>query len=606
MRYAVLFGPPNAGKTSLFNSLTGSQKKVVNYPGSTVDISSSLLKDHPSLTLIDTPGIQGFIPNSDDEALAIQSITQLNTLIKEAPQAPDLILYALDVTQHERHLAILKRLIEDGYAVIVAITMMDRAEKLGIQIDEQELAQQLGVSVFKLVGQKKDWLPALRQGIIINSVPCGRLIKKKAFGLKDIVHAHQWAKRISKRCFSQKKHPQQSRIDRILLHPIWGYGVFLGIMSTLFYLSFYFTSPLVDAIDGSFAWLIEKMVTAFPHNALIDFIANGLLAGMAGILVFVPPIAALVFSLGLLENSGYLARSAALIDKPLSYIGLNGRSFLPLLSGCACAIPAVLATRTIANPWVRKLTILVIPLMQCAARLPVYGLLLSILFSSAFIKAAALTGIYFFSFILSAAIAAIAHFCSKNKNKHDHFIMELPALSKPSLAIIGQNVVRQCKNFIKGAGPLILLFSVILWFIANYPSPDASFLYSLGQWIEPIFKPMGLDWRVGVAIILSFAAREVFVAALLLVLNIGSEGVQSIAEISAITFENSNQALFTPGSTLGLILFFMVAMQCAATVATIHKETGSFKIPGVQLVTYIVLAYALAVSSNFLYGHFYS
>ena len=401
MRYVILFGQPNAGKTTLFNHLTGSNNSVINYPGSTVEISEGALINNPEIKVIDLPGIHSFIPQSDDERLTLKAITGLDKIVDGAFEHPDLIIIVIDATQRSRHLAMAKRLIDSGYAVMVILTMVDQAEKDGIEIDHIMLSNKLGVSVYKVNARKKDQMADIISGISLNSIPCGRLIQLKPFHLGDMLLAYDWAEEVVKKCEKVGNKKPAYDFDKILLHPIAGYFIFFGIMTAFFTLIFFISTPFMDIIDGAFGWLINT-VMGYNLGILGKFLGDGLISGIAGVLVFVPQIALLFFGMGIMENSGYLSRSAALIDRPLSKMGLNGRSFVPLLSGCACAIPAILATRTIANKRVRLLTIFIIPLMQCAARLPVFGLLLGLLFQSPLKSAISLTGIYAMSIVFSA------------------------------------------------------------------------------------------------------------------------------------------------------------------------------------------------------------
>jgi ferrous iron transport protein B len=299
----------------------------------------------------------------------------------------------------------------------------------------------------------------------------------------------------------------------------------------------------------------------------------------------------LFFGLGIMESSGFLARSAVLIDHPFRKVGLNGRSFVPLLSGCACAVPAILATRVIPNQRVRRLTMAIIPLMQCSARLPVYGLLLSTLFTSSLAKAMALTGIYVISIFISAVVLAVANrWVPSSRNADAPFIIELPKWRWPDFQGLVRDTFRKTSKFLVGAGPIILGISLGLWGMAEIQINNQPLIYILGHFISPIVQPMGVDWRVGVAILLSFAAREVFVSALAIVHHMSS---QSLADSVA-----STHGLFTPASAVGLVLFFMVAMQCGATVVVLKNEMKSLRWPILILVAYICLAYALAVLAN--------
>jgi ferrous iron transport protein B len=600
MRYAVLFGPPNSGKSTLFNRLTGQTTNVVNYPGSTVDVAFSCLKDHASVTLIDVPGVQSFLPRSEDEKLTLKAISQLDALVPGAHPIPDLIVCVIDATQCSRHLAMTKRLIDDGYPVIVIITMIDEAKKRGIVLDHVKLSEKLGVSVFQVNARKKDaeQVQMIEAGIVMNSVPCGRLTKPKPSGLDDLLHSYEWSKAMVSECESITPTSSRIDLDRWLLHPRFGYVFFIGVMVGFFALLFYAATPFMDAIDMGFSLLGEAVSQALPNGFIKNFMVNGLIAGFGGIIIFVPQIALLFLGMGIMEATGFLARSAVLIDKPLSKIGLNGRSFVPLLSGCACAIPAILATRTIPNRRVRMLTMLAIPLMQCGARLPVFGVLLGALFTSPIHGALGLTVIYVGSVVLAAVIVGITNrWAFKGDPYPNEFMIQLPKWRWPLWGELIRAMQKRTSAFITGAGPTIFIISLVLWAISEIHIGSSPLIYIIGQWIEPMFKPMGVDWRVGVALILSFAAREVFVSALAVVFQLSEDAPLSLTNL---TMTDSLTPLFSTGTIIGLILFFMVAMQCGATYAVLKKEMASTKWPNIILIGYILLAYALAVLANAL------
>ena len=598
MRYAVLFGPPNSGKSTLFNGLTGQSTSVVNYPGSTVDVTFACLKDHSSVTLIDVPGVQSFLPRSEDEKLTLKAISQLDALVPGAHPIPDLVVCVIDATQSSRHLAMTKRLIDDGYPVIVVVTMIDEAKKKGRTLDHVKLSEKLGVSVFQVNARKLENVHLIEDGIVMNSVPCGRLTKPKPSGLDDLLNSYEWSEAMVSECETVTPSTPPIDLDQWLLHPILGYVFFISIMVGFFSLLFFAATPFIDFIDGAFTMLGSGVAKHMPSGLFQNFVVNGLIAGFGGIIVFVPQIALLFLGMGVMEATGFLARSAVLIDKPLSKIGLNGRSFVPLLSGCACAIPAILATRTISNKRVRWLTMLAIPLMQCAARLPVFGLLLGALFASPLHGAIGLTVIYLGSVVLAAVIVGITNrFAFKKDPYPNEFMIQLPKKWRwPQWSELIRSMIKRTNAFITGAGPIIFIISLILWAISEIHIGSSPLIYIIGQWIEPIFKPMGVDWRVGVALILSFAAREVFVSALAVVFQLSEDAAFSLTNL---TMADSVTPLFSTGTIIGLILFFMVAMQCGATYAVLKKEMASAKWPNLILIGYILLAYGLAVPSSY-------
>jgi ferrous iron transport protein B len=448
--------------------------------------------------------------------------------------------------------------------------------------------------------------------------------------------------------------------DRLLLHPVWGLGIFLLAMFVIFTSIFWLATPFMDAIDAAFGWGIEGMKRVLPDSWVVDLVADGAVGGVGTVMVFLPQIVILFFAMGYLEDSGYLARGAALVDKPLSKIGLNGKSFVPLLSGYACAIPAMMAARTIPNRYERNLTIFIIPLMSCSARLPVYTLLLAFITprDKPWIGGLALTGLYLAGMVLGAAVSTLISKIIRNRGISG-FIMELPALRKPVLKVVAASTYHKAAQYLRKAGMIIMVISVGLWILTHTPSqsrasanapaetetavqpanpaaqdapgpegmrpglsaapaaPDAaapggdleyvavshSYAAQLGHFLAPIVRPMGLDWRGGVAMICAFAAREVFVSAMALMYRIddtgdGDDGLADrlLARMSDVRFEDTGERVFTLSSVLGVILFFMIALQCLSTVAVAKAESGGWKLAAVQLAFYTGIAYALAVA----------
>ena len=363
-------------------------------------------------------------------------------------------------------------------------------------------------------------------------------------------------------------------------------------MTLLFSSLFLFATPFIDFIESTLEFIATLATSYLPKNLFSQFLIDGLLGGFGAIIVFLPQIAFLFFGLGLLESSGYLSRIALIIDKPLSKVGLSGRSFIPLLAGSACAIPALLASRNIASKKERLICQWIIPLMQCSARLPVYGLLLTLLFPNSALKSGlALTGIYLFSFLLSGFIALIMDKSSFKKDPHENFFcLELPKWRLPNFKLILKDSLNKSISFVKNAGPLIMGIAIILWAISVFPNEQQSLAIQMGPYIEPLFAPLGLDWRCAVAILLSFAAREVFVSVLALLF--ASQGTSLIESLSQATFNQGT--LFSTSSILSLMIFYMIALQCGSTVAVASKEMGSKKLAFLQAVFYFILAYSLA------------
>ncbi len=396
-------------------------------------------------------------------------------------------------------------------------------------------------------------------------------------------------------------------------------------MAATFTSIFWLAEPVMNLVDSLFGYLSAESLSILGNNWLGDLIANGIISGTGSVMVFVPQIMILFLILGLLEDTGYLARGAMLIDKPLSKIGLNGKSFVPMLSGFACAIPAMLASRTIPNKRERFLTIFIIPLMSCSARLPVYALLIAFLYpgDKSWMGGIILACIYILSIVSSVVIAAIV-----NKFKHrlikeednSSFILELPAYRKPQFAVVANNTLQNAKVYMKKAGPIILTFSIILWFLTYFPNMNpqidttnltqeeavqavnaerlsTSYASDLGKIVQPIMTPIGMDWRVGVALISAFAAREVFVSSLALIFKVTGDDTNLqnsiLTKMRHAEIDDTGQKLFTTSTILGLIVFFMFALQCISTLAVSRKETGGWRIPALQLIIFTSVAYIL-------------
>lgn len=625
----ALVGSANCGKTTLFNTLTGSHYTTVNYPGATVEYALGEGKHLPGLkaTLIDTPGLASLLPVSPDEAVTV------NALFSEANR-PDLIVAVADVTQLSRHLYLVRQLLDLQFPVIVALTMGDLLRKRGQRVEVEKLKSLLDCPVVEIDPRIARDIPALTEAMRETlAAHAGRPKPKKAdqealaarmddLSITSLYQTLDQVESLSLKALPQAPKPRA--IDAVLLHPVWGLFVFIATMVGIFTSIFWLAAPFMDAIDGGFGWLIEASKTHLPDSWLTDLFADGVLGGLGAVLVFLPQIVILFLAMGYLEDSGYLARGAALVDKPLSAIGLNGKSFVPLLSGYACAIPAMLSARTITSRFERRLTLFVIPLMSCSARLPVYTLLLSFLLPSdkPWLGGLALTGLYLLGFVLAAAIATlISRFLRKD---HDgQFMLELPALRRPVPRVVLVSTWHKTMQYLRKAGPTILLIAVGLWVLTHTPVPKTapgesedreyiavtqSYAAVIGHWIEPITRPMGLDWRGGVALITGFAAREVFVSSMALVYRVpeggdageeeGEDGLTSklLSTLPTLKFEDTGEPIFTLSTCLGMLLFYIIALQCFPTVAVARHEMGSTKLAMIQLAVFTGLAYGLAVA----------
>jgi ferrous iron transport protein B len=648
--FITVVGQPNSGKTTLFNTLTGSHFKTANYPGATVEYHTGNFSEEFKFNAIvlDSPGIISIHPESPDEKVTV------NALFKH-PQygLPDVVIVTTDCTQLSRQLYVVKQMIDAGFKVIVALTMYDLLEDKGFRVDIHRLQEilktpvvivngRVGAGIEKLVDEVRKIYHEVIEYEVVNKITQPSLPK-----LNEIIELYRFTEQtetevikpiesspeiegINRKYFgSAKREPVRdtARLDKIFLHRFWGLVIFFISMGIIFTSVFWAASPLMDLVDTAFGLLSKGASNILPENTWYnDLITKGLINGVGSVMIFIPQIFILFLLLALLEDTGYLARAAMIIDKPLTRFGLNGRSFVPMISGYACAIPAILAARTINNRYERYLTIFVIPLMSCSARLPVFALLLAFVIppSKPWIGGIAMGAIYLLSLISGSIFAGIISRFKKTGEKST-FMLELPAYRKPVLRHIIKNTLHKSFVYVKKAGPLIVFISLILWTITYFPdvSPkidteringlnaeqvqrltenqrlNNSFAAISGKFFEPLLTPLGWDWRIGVSLVSAFAAREVFVSALTITLNItdgDGDNMQSsiVSTMREAQIENSDTPLFTTASIISLIIYFMFAMQCLSTVAVARKETGSWKIPVLQIIIYTITAYMLA------------
>ncbi|HLP43327.1 MAG TPA: ferrous iron transporter B, partial [Fibrobacteria bacterium] len=535
-----------------------------------------------------------------------------------------------------RHLYQVRQLQEVGFRPVVAVTMGDLLLRRGLAVDASRLSQLLDAPVIVLDPRRKDRLPELAalvkerveasEGNAADTSPEGyrrfaeamteERVKSWYANLDEVERLALVPARSGSAVLDPRERAARSshRMDRVLLHPVWGLAIFLLAMVATFTSIFWLATPFMDAIDGAFAWAVDAVKAALPASWVTDLLADGIVGGVGAVMVFLPQILILFMAMGWLEDSGYLARGAALVDKPLSKIGLNGKSFVPLLSGYACAIPAMMAARTIPNRFERNLTVFIIPLLSCSARLPVYTLFLAFLIPAGkpWIGGLALTGLYLGGLVLGTVAATVISRIRKDRG-HSGFILELPALRRPVPWVVLVSTLHKAGAYLRKAGLTIVIISAGLWILTHTPPPEASgkgseyvavsnsYAAQIGHVIEPVTRPMGLDWRGGVAMICGFAAREVFVGSLALMYRIEDEDEASLtgkllATMEEARFEDSGERIFTPASAVGILIFFLIALQCFPTAAVSRNETGSWKIPALQLVVYTGGGYLLAVA----------
>lgn len=651
----TLVGPPNSGKTTLFNLLSGKNYKTVNYPGSTVEYHKGKLLSKYNLNsqILDSPGIISLVPESPDEQIAINSLYK-----HPAYGVPNLVISTIDSCQLSRHLLLPKQLIKSGFNVILVLTMIDILEKKGLKVSEKKLKEELNCDVVSINGRTGQGIEKLIQIIKSNlNGTSGKknsaIIKYKESANSELVNMFREIERVADKVYepavaekqlnirkanteltilqeniktnSLSPDPTTLLIDKVLLHRIWGFIIFMIVMGMIFTSIFWLAQPLMNLVDELFSTLNSLVNNNFDNGWFTHLVSDGLISGVGSVMVFVPQIIILFLILGILEDSGYLARGAMLIDKPLSKIGLNGRSFVPMLSGFACAIPAMIAARTIPNRNERLLTIFIIPLMSCSARLPVFALLIALLIPREYpwIGGIILGGIYLFSVITSMVVAAVINKYKKSFFKEDDnssFILELPTYKIPKFSSVVSHTYNSSKQYILRAGPIILLFSLILWFLTFFPhiNPEIdsaglsseqiqnleraerlehSYASNIGKLIQPVMTPLGMDWRIGVSLISAFAAREVFVSSLALTFKVTSDTNDNqeslLNSIRSAKLEDGDIKLFTYATTIGLIVFFIFALQCLSTVAVSRKETGGWKIPVLQVIIFTSLAYIM-------------
>ncbi len=607
----ALVGSPNSGKTTLFNWLTGLRAKTVNYAGSTVDCargrSLSLYGD--SLHVLDTPGIYSLQPHGRDEEVTLQALTKLDDV--------KVCVVVLDGTQLNRQLYLVRQIQALKIPFVVAVTMMDLVRANGRRLDLEKLSELVEAPVVevdgRLGGGVKELLEAAR-GMVLRHptrVPGEMNLQWEARRIEtEIGVSEGWTAQVVHKSPEKESLETLRRWDKWLLHPVLGVVAFLMIMGLLFSSIFWLAAPLMDLVDSGFTAAAEVVRAALGAGLLGDFLSNGIVAGVGAVMVFVPQIFILFFGLILLEDSGYLARAATIVDRPLHKLGLSGRAFVPLLSGFACAVPAVMATRNIRSHRERWITVFIIPFMTCSARLPVYALLLTFLFagSNAWMAGVAMTGLYIGSLVIGAVAAGVLNKILK-PGGDSHFLMELPFYRRPKLRFVMRQAWRRTVSYVKKAGPTIFVFVLVLWVGAHVPyqGPDASpsdqleqsLVGRLGKTIEPAFEPMGLDWRAGLGIISAFVAREVFVSSLAVIFSIADAEEDSLQaglleKMRSATFTDGSP-VFTSASVAALIIFFMIALQCLSTTGITWREMSSWKYALAQLVSMNLLAYVAAV-----------
>ncbi|MBU2979957.1 ferrous iron transporter B [Alteromonas sp. C1M14] len=603
MQRILMVGKPNAGKTLLFNQLTGLRQKVANYPGVTVEVKHGRCQNY---NLVDLPGTYTLNGLSRDEEIAVKEIT--NAIAKDDTA---LVVCLLDATRLERSLVLglqIQQLAKaHNKAMIFALNFIDEVRRIGEDIDTQRLSDALGSPVFALSARTLDGLHEFKQAMLSAAAEPSKNVPKTSLDANEKASLRSRELATSYGIGTDIVLTNQNKIDRFLLNSVVGSVFFLAMMFVLFQSVFTLATPLMDGVENGIAELATGITSLLPAGIVSDFLNDAIFGGLGSFLVFVPQIMVLTFVIGLLEDSGYLARAALVCHRPLSFFGLSGRSFIPYLSGHACAIPAIMAARTIESPRKRLITMMTIPLMSCSARLPVYALLVAVLipregtFLGVFdLQGAAFFGLFFFGIVMALVVSQLlTRFLPADLEESDMpFILELPTYRLPHWKPLFNRVINSGVQFIRRAAPVIFMVSVGIWVLGYFPlesNLQNSWLGQIGHFIEPVFAPMGLDWRYGVAILMSFLAREVFVGALGTLFGM-DDAEDNVAGLS----ERIQADGLSVASGLGLVLFYVVALQCVATVAMLKGETGSKKLAWGLYAGYGILAYSIAVLVNLI------
>jgi ferrous iron transport protein B len=619
----AIAGNPNAGKTSLFNALTGLRQKVANYPGVTVESKVgqwTLAPELPAAKLIDLPGLYSLDATSLDEEIARDALLGRNVAIPTA----DVIVIVVDATNLVRNLYLATQLIETGQPIVIALTMFDLAQRGHLDINVDKLSEALGVPVVPVVAKKRKGLDDLAKTVLRKARPSA--ICDVVSPLADAQPATRQSKLIQRYATIERivsdavdtadegKANISERIDRFVTHRFLGPIILVIVMLLVFQAIFSWASLPMSLIDTVFTGLAQFAKTHLPAGVFTDLLTDGIIAGVGGVLAFLPQILLLFLFISLLEDSGYMARAAFLVDRLMRAVGLHGKAFVPLLSSFACAVPGIMATRTIENPKDRVATILVAPFMSCSARLPVYTLVIAAFFSGravlGFISLGAV--LILAMYVMGILVAIIVAWILKHtllKAPSPPFVMELPPYRLPDLGNVGHALFTRCSIFLKRAGTVILAISILLWALAAFPrtasnAPDAasvqvqnSFAGRAGRFIEPAIKPLGFDWKIGVGLISSFAARETIISTLSIVYNVGddSENKTSLVDAMRNAKRPDGSPVWTPLVGLSLMIFFLLACQCMSTVAIVRRETNSWRWPIFMVSYMLVLAYVASL-----------
>ena len=684
----ALIGNPNTGKTSVFNALTGLNQKVGNYPGITVEKKqgSSRLDRVTKARILDLPGTYSLNASSMDESVVVELL-----LNKNNPDFPDVVVVVTDVENLKRNLLLFTQIKDLEIPTVLVINMSDQMQRKGIKIDLEKLEEKLNTKVVLVSTRQNTGVDQLKQILVdYRSIPSTPILDPttidqdyfeslgKAFPnqslyklwlvitqdvnftklerqkvpdtaqfktqpqsylkklqQRETIKRYQTINQILKETYRVNREEAtdlRSKLDNLLIHKFWGYVVFFLILLTIFQAIFDWSSVPMDFIDSSFARLSEWTKAQMPAGILTDLIAEGVISGLGGIVIFIPQIAFLFLFISILEETGYMSRVVFLMDRSLRKFGLSGKSVVPLISGTACAIPAVMATRNIENWKERLITILVVPFTTCSARLPVYMILISLVIPNERLlgisyQGLTLMGLYLIGFLMAIVSASILNRVLQSPNK-SYFVVEMPNYKLPLLKNVAFTVWEKTRSFVVEAGKIILAISILLWFMASFgPGKkfsnaeqivahqysnqvlsdselenkiasfrlENSYIGILGKTIEPMILPLGYDWKIGIALISSFAAREVFVGTLATIYSVGNDAQETIKTRMAGEIRKDGTRLFNLPTGISLMLFYAFAMQCMSTLAIVKKETNSWKWPSIQLFSMTIIAYIVSL-----------
>jgi ferrous iron transport protein B len=687
----AIIGNPNVGKSTLFNYLTGLNQKIGNYPGVTVDKKTGTLQiEGEQFEILDLPGTYSLFPNSEDEIIAHRVLNN-----PELETRPDYVLMVIDSTQLSRGLFLATQLIDLGVHLTILLNMTDLATAKNIEIRSYELFKQLGVPILQTDARNQKGLEQIKELIrqrnfakapqfvdILKVVSPSILdLVKEKFELENHYQAYQmirfgakdksiseekrsWLAQVLEenkfnleevqleetkirykkitdlvtKALTKKSAPKaKSSLDKVVLHPFFGYLVFIGVLLLIFQTLFSWASYPMDWIDGFFADVSGGVLATFPDGPLTRLLAEGVVPGIGGVVIFIPQIALLFGFLAILEDTGYMSRVVFLLDRWMRPFGLHGKSIVPLVSGVACAIPGVMAARNISNWKEKMITILVTPLMSCSARLPVYIILIGLsvpneqVFGFINLQALALLSLYVLGVLGVLGTAFLLKVILKTDEKS--FLMtELPSYRIPRWKDVGITMFEKSKTFVFEAGKVILAISIVLWVLASYGPPatmeeirqqgtaqqelatspeqvvlieaetnslllENSFIGIMGRAIEPAIQPLGYDWKIGIALITSFAAREVFISTIATIYSIGGDLEDDLTireKLASQVNANTGEKTFTPATSYSLLVFYVFAMQCMSTLAVVKRETKGWKWPIIQTVYMSALAYLMA------------